>query len=86
MYSQARSKNLFAEKGSKVNSSTLIYLLNSFYTKEAGMAPERMKKMGEQIGPRIYESMQYFKDNRTTKRCLQPEEACKFLASSVWLS
>ena len=83
MYSQVRNKNLFAEKGSKVNASTLIHLLNSFYSKEAGASPERMKKLGEQIGPRIYESMQYFKDNNPKRRALQPEEVCKFLCSSV---
>ena len=50
MYSQVRYKNFFAEKSSKVNGSTLIHLLNSFYTKEAASSPEKMKKMGEQIG------------------------------------
>ena len=85
MYSQVRNKNFFSEKSSRVSTSTLIHMLNTYYLKETGADIEKMKRMGEQMGPRIYESMQYFKENKFSKRCKDPEEAMRFIGTTVCL-
>lgn len=42
-------------------------------------------KLGENVGPRVYESMHYFRENKFNKRCLTPLDAAKFIVNSVWM-
>lgn len=88
MFSQYKNKQLLPEKGDKSSSrvlhSTFVYLLTEYYQSElCNKEPSKMKALGEQLGPRVYEALHYSKDNKYNKRFVTPMESIKFLSSSV---
>lgn len=89
MFSQFKNKPLFSDRGdkgaSRVNSSTFVYLLIEYYLSEMGNSDyNKMKALGEQLGPRIYEALHYSKENKYSyKRFLTPLESIKFIAMAV---
>jgi hypothetical protein len=84
MFSQVKNKSIFAEKNARISHSTFVYLLMEYAAKEAGGNDEKVKQLGEQIGPRVYESLHYFQPGKWgSKRCLNVEDAAKFIAQPV---
>lgn len=89
MFSHFKSKPLLSDRGdkgaSRVNNSTFVYLLTEYYLSELGCSDnQKMKELGEQLGPRIYEALHYSKENKySLRRFLTPLESIKFIAMAV---
>lgn len=76
----SKSKFIWSEK-SKINYNTLVYIINEFYN-HVGHNKERMIAFGEQIGPRIYESIN-FQREKPTKRFVTLRDAMAYLSQNV---
>lgn len=72
-------KNLLNEKNMRLNYSSFVYLLQPLAQEEG-----KLKALGETVGPRIYEAMHYYRENKSnTKRCLSFQDAAQFVATTV---
>jgi hypothetical protein len=89
MYSQVKSKSIFQEKNSsKINYSTFVYLVNEYASKECPGNPDiksqKIKELGESIGPRLAEAIHYYKENKVSKRSLCALDEIKLLSNGLW--
>ena len=72
------TKSLLNEKNMKLNYSTFVYMLLPLAQEEG-----KIKSLGESVGPRIYEAMHYYRENKSNKRCLSFQDAASFVATTV---
>lgn len=81
-----KKTKFFSEK--KVNFSTWIYLINEYVNYCSNLKKnsyESIFKLGEQVGPRIFEAEHFYKEkNQNSKRIIKNIDILRYITQTVW--